>query len=118
MDYLIALPIVFIYTAIIWIAVLFLYNMFVEPFDFGPLGRFAGKSALLVLLVALTVTFVPFGSLASLLVWWIGLMIIFKKDFWECKVLVILIWGMSFLLDLAIKAVLMSLAAQSPVSTV
>jgi hypothetical protein len=117
MFYLIALPIVFIYTAILWVAVLFLYNLLFEPFDFGALGWFAGKSAILVFLVTLTVVFIPFGSLAALVVWWIGLMVIFKKDLLECKVLVAFIWGTNFLFGLAIRALLLS-GSQSPVSTV
>jgi hypothetical protein len=117
MDYLIALSIVFIYTAVLWVVVLLLYNLFFEPFDFGPLGWFAGKSAILVFIVSLTVTFVPFGGLASLVVWWIGLMIIFKKDLLECRILVIMIWGTNFLISLAMGAWFMS-ARQSPVSTV
>ena len=98
------LTIAFVYLAIIWVVVLAIYNLFLEPFDFGPLASFAAKSTALILAVSLFVTFVPFGGLASLIVWWIGLMVIFKKDFWECKILVILIWGISFLGNLGIQA--------------
>ncbi len=59
MFYLIALPIVFIYTAILWVVVLILYNLLFEPFDFGALGLFAVKSAILVSLVTLTVVSFP-----------------------------------------------------------
>jgi hypothetical protein len=117
MPWYVQLPIVFIYTAVLWVVVLLLYNLLFEPFDFGSLGWFAGKSAILVFIVSLTVTFVPFGSLASLPVWWIGLMIIFKKDLLECRILVVLIWGTNFLFNLVMGAMLMS-AGQSPVSTV
>src|SRR5687768_4627293 len=117
MVYLIVLPFIFVYTLIVWTAVLFLYNTLVEPFDFGPLGSFAAKSIGLVFAVSLFVTFVPFGGLASLIVWWLGLMLVFKKDFWECKVLVILIWGTNFLLGLGIQAIIQSFQ-RSPISTV
>lgn len=113
----ISLIVSFVLLALVWVAVLAVYNMFLEPFDFGPLSTFAAKSVALVMIVALFVTFVPLGGLASLLVWWIGLMLIFKKDFWECKILVILIWGVSFLLSLGIGLVLSSMA-RSPVATV
>jgi hypothetical protein len=111
------LPIVFVYTAVLWVVVLLLYNVLFEPFDFGSLGFFAGKSAILVFLIALTVTFVRYGDLASLPIWWIGLMVIFKKDLLECRILVVLIWGTNFLVSLAMGAMFMS-AGQSPVSTV
>jgi hypothetical protein len=107
MATLLFIVIAFIYLSIIWVAVLAVYNVFVEPFDFGPLSLFAAKSVALVLTVALFVTFVPFGGLASLIIWWIGLMVIFKKDFWECKILVILIWGISFLGNMGIQALLL-----------
>jgi len=117
MQYLIILPIVFIYTAILWVVVLVLYNLIFEPFDFGPLGTFAAKSVGLVLLVSLVVTFAPFGMLASLIVWWLGLMLIFKKDFWECRIFVIMIWGINFLVGLGINAIIASLQ-RSPISTI
>jgi hypothetical protein len=103
MVYLIILPIVFVYTAIVWTAVLVVYNLFFEPFDFGALSEFAWKSAILVLVASLVITFIPFGIFASLLVWLIGLMLIFKKDLWECRVLVILIWATYFLVSFAIS---------------
>ena len=102
MVYLIVLPIVFVYTVIVWTAVLVVYNLLFEPFDFGALSTFAWKSAILVLIASLVITFVPLGIYASLLVWLIGLMLIFKKDPWECRVLVILIWGAYFLVNFAI----------------
>jgi hypothetical protein len=115
--YLLVIPIIFVYTLIVWVAVLFLYNTLVEPFDFGPLGTFAAKSLGLVFAVSLFVTFVPFGMLASLIVWWLGLTLVFKKDFWECKVLVILIWGANFVIGLGIQAIMQSFQ-RSPISTV
>jgi hypothetical protein len=112
-----SLLVAFVLLALLWVAVLAVYNVFLEPFDFGPLGMFAAKSTALVLIVALFITLVPFGGLLSLVVWWIGLMVIFKKDFWECKILVILIWGVSFLMNMGIHA-LLAMYSRSPVSTV
>ncbi|MBI2804039.1 MAG: hypothetical protein HYX68_03545 [Planctomycetes bacterium] len=117
MQYLILLPIVFLYTAVLWVVVLILYNLLFEPFDFGVLSAFALKSAILVGVVSLVVTFVPYGGLASLIVWWIGLMVVFQKDFWECRILVIMIWGVNFLFGLLIHALVLSMSAP-PVSTV
>lgn len=105
--------ITFVYLSVIWIAVLALYNVFFEPFDFGPLVSFALKSVSLILVVTLFITFVPLGGFGSLIVWWIGLMVIFKKDFWECKILVVLIWGISFLGGLGIRAIIALMAPPS-----
>ena len=95
-----------VFTTMVWVVVLCIYNFTIEAFDFGILGWFLAKSAGLLFVVTLLVAFVPAGGLASLVVWWIGLMLIFKKDFWECRVLVILIWGVSFILGFAIKFLL------------
>jgi len=107
----------FFYLAIIWVVVLAIYYVFLEPFDFAPLGSFVGKSIALILIVALFTAVVPYGNYATLIIWWIGLTLIFKKDFWECKILVILIWGISFLVWLGVKALLASFE-RSPISTV
>src|SRR2546430_500605 len=96
MPVLLQLPIVFVYTAIVWVVVLVIYNLIFEPFDFGPLKWFAGKSALLVFVISLCQVFIPFGGVAVLIPWWLGLMFVFKKDFWECRILVFLIWGVHF----------------------
>ena len=117
MIYLITLLIIFVYTTILWFLVIVLYNFVLEPFDFGPLRSFALKSLGLILLVSLIVTFVMAGIYASLIVWWFGLMLLFKKDFWECKVLVILIWGINLLVGLGVQMIIASFQ-KSPISTV
>ena len=83
MNLLVIFTIVFIYTAILWVVVLFIYSAFIESFDFGALSTFALKSVLQVSLVAAVATFVPFGGYLALLVWALGLLIIFQKDLWE-----------------------------------
>ena len=116
MPWYLQLPVTFVYTAVLWAVVLLLYNMLFEPFDFGALGWFAGKSAILISIVSL-ITIVSYGILATLPVWWIGLMVIFKKDLMECKILVVMIWFTSFLFRLAMGALFLS-TGPSPVSTV
>lgn len=112
MIYLILLPIVFVYTAIVWTVVLIVYNLIFEPFDFGALSTFAWKSAILVLIASLVITFLPFGIYASLLVWLIGLIVIFKKDPWECRILVILIWVTYILVNFAITLLIEGMLRQ------
>jgi len=104
--YLIAFPIVFVYLSILWVVVLVVYNLAIEAFDFGPLVSFAGKSAILVSIVSL-IYLLPYVHWFTLIVWWIGLMVIFKKDFWECKMLVFLIWGVGFVTRFFIAGMLM-----------
>lgn len=106
MEYLIIVPIVYVYTAIVWVAVLIIYNLLFEAIDFGALGAFAWKSAILVLVATLVITFIPFGIFASMLVWFVGLMVIFKKDPWECRILVILIWVTYFLINFALSTLI------------
>jgi hypothetical protein len=113
MAEIIVYSIVFAYTFILWVVVLVVYSALIESLDFGSLGTFAAKSVLLVGIVAVVVTFVPFGGLLALVVWWIGLAAIFRMDFWECRVLVILIWGINFLLGLGISALIRSATSQA-----
>lgn len=86
----------FVYLAILWVVVLIVYNLIFEPFEFGALSSFAVRSAILLAVIAL-IYLIPYVNWFSLVAWWIGLMIVFKKDFWECRILVFLIWGLSFL---------------------
>jgi len=101
--------IVYAYTWFVWVLVLVIYNLLIESFDFGPLGAFAWKSAILIFIVALVIMNVPFGALASLLVWLVGLLVILKRDLWECRVLVIMIWGAYFVVSLLMDMVLRGL---------
>jgi hypothetical protein len=110
MVYVIAFLILFAYTAILWVVVLALYSAFFEPFDFGPLGSFAVKSMILISIICLSALFFGIaGRLVNLLIWWIGLVVLFRKDMWESRVLVILLWGVHFLAGLAVGIIIQSL---------
>src|SRR5262245_32176982 len=83
MIYVVAFLIIFVYTAILWVIVLALYSSLIEPFDFGPLGSFALKSAVLISVICLSALFFGIaGRLVNLLIWWIGLVVLFRKDMW------------------------------------
>jgi len=103
MDYVIEFIVIFTYTSILWVIVLAIYNALIEAFDFGPLIWFAAKSALLISIVSLCLLVPAAGWLLSFAVWWVGLVLVFKKDFWECRVLVILIWGANVIFGLLIE---------------
>lgn len=110
MPYFIAFLIVFTYTAILWVIVLAIYSAFFEPFDFGPLSTFALKSAILVGIVSASGLFLGIGGrLANLLIWWLGLILLFRRDFWESRVLVVLLWGVNFLVGLLLQAAIQGL---------
>lgn len=100
--------IVFTYTAILWVAVIFLYSAFIESFDFGALSTFVWKSALLVGIVAAVATFVPHGGFFTLLIWALGLLILFQRDLWESRVLIILLWAANFIAGLILRGLLLS----------
>jgi hypothetical protein len=100
--------IVFAYTAVLWVVVIVIYSMFIESLDFGRLSTFALKSVVLVAIVAVVVTFVPYGGWLSLLVWWVGLMAIFRMDLWQSRVLVVLLWGVNFAAGLILRGILAS----------
>lgn len=111
MYYLIAFPLTFIALAVLWVIVLTVYNLLFEPFDFGSLGSFAAKSALLLLIMTI-IYLLPYANWFALIVWWIGLMVVFNKDFWECRILVLLIWGVSFAMRLVLVGLLVNAEGQ------
>lgn len=100
--------IIFAYSAVLWALVLVIYSAFVESLDFGPLSTFALKSVILVGIVAAVATFIPYGGLLTLIVWAIGLVIVFKMDLWEIRVLVLLLWGVNFLFGLLIRGLIVA----------
>jgi len=102
--------IVLIYSAVLWVVVLVLYSVLMESLDFGWLPGFAFKSLGLVTAVAIVVTFVPYGSYFTLVVWWLGLMVIFKMDLWECKVLVVFVWACNYVAGLALRGLMLAAA--------
>ncbi len=106
MSGLVQFGIVYLYTAILWVVVLVVYSMLMEPFDFGVLSTFVWKSALLVAIVAAVVAFVPMGGLISLGIWILGLLILFRKDLWECRVLVLLLWALNYVTGLLLQFLL------------
>jgi hypothetical protein len=101
--------IIFVYSAVLWVVILFLYSTFVESFDFGILSKFAWKSAILVGIVAAMEAFIPHGSWFTPFVWGAGLVILFRRDAWETLILVVMIWVANFLVGLIIRLLLLRL---------
>ena len=91
-----------------------IYSAFFESFDFGRLSTFVLKSVIIVSVVAAVATFVPYGGLLNLVIWALGLLIIFRKDVWELRVLVFLLWGVNFAAGLLIRGFLQSMTTDRP----
>jgi hypothetical protein len=104
MELVLAFVILYLALAVVWVVSLFAYNAIVGGLDIGgPLGMFALKSAGLVA-VATIVIVLPFGGFLVIGVWWLGLVFLFGMEFWDAKILVAIIWGITFLLRLAVFA--------------
>jgi len=108
--YAIVFAIIFAYTLVVWLIVLTIYHNLIEPFDFGPLSTFAVKTLVIVAIVTTVVLLVPGGRYLALLIWWLGLAVLFGRDLWESRMLVVLLWVVNFVVGLALQAWLLSLA--------
>lgn len=105
MELVIAYILVYIVLAVIFAAATMLYSSLIGGLDFGALGHFIVKAGLLVAVVA-GVTLLPFGGWLALGAWWIGVVWLFEIDFWDAKILVAIIWGLTVLLRLGLIAAL------------
>jgi hypothetical protein len=103
MNYVVAFVVVFVVTAAVWIAAATIYNLLMGGFNFGELSAFVWKSALLVALAS-AVLFVPFGGWLALAIWWIGVVALFGMDFWEAKIIVVIIWACCFVIRIVLMA--------------
>ena len=95
--------IIFLYTAVLWVVILFLYSTLVESFDFGVLSTFAWKSAILIAIISAVEAFVPYGGWFTLLIWALGLLLLFRKDPWESRILIVMIWVTNFIVGWVIR---------------
>jgi hypothetical protein len=80
--------------------------------EFGSVGSVVAKGALLII-VADLVLLLPWGIIGwalSLVVWWAGLMLLFRLDFWECRTLVAINWILNLLVRLGLVAIFVSTA--------
>jgi len=72
--------------------------------EFGALGVVIAKSALLLLLVDLA-TFLlpmPWDFVLTIFLWWGGLMVLFRLDFWEARTLVFINFILNTLINLGL----------------
>jgi len=72
--------------------------------DFGSLGMVIAKAAaLMVVVVAVQLLPMPWGFALPIIVWWAGLMLLYRLDFWEARTLVIVNWLLNVLVILGLE---------------
>jgi hypothetical protein len=81
--------------------------------EFGPVHVVLLKGAVLILLVDLIALIPNVGIWLTLPVWWFGLMILFRIDFWEARTLVVINW----VLNLIVRLLLANLLSHGATST-
>jgi hypothetical protein len=107
MGYAPGFAILYVIVAVIFVIATIAYSSLIEPLDFGSLLPFVGKAAVLVGIVS-GVLLIPYGGWFALIVWWVGVMIVFRVDFWSARILVAIIWVLTFLVRLAVFVTLYS----------
>jgi hypothetical protein len=108
MDYVIILAISWVLSFPILILSMIATNSLLGgDVEFGPLGPALLKGSFLVILGDAILLFVPFGFLLWVLVFWLGTGLLFRVEFWQARVFVVVNWVwnvvVSFLLMKAFK---------------
>jgi hypothetical protein len=99
MDYALGFVILYVIVAVIFMVATIVYSFLIGPLDFGALWPFLAKAALLIGIVA-AVLLLPYGGWLALPIWWVGVMLIFGVDFWQARILVAIVWVLTFLVRL------------------
>ncbi|OAI40048.1 hypothetical protein AYO40_05235 [Planctomycetaceae bacterium SCGC AG-212-D15] len=87
--------------------------------EFGEIHIVIPKAMGLLLIVNI-VSLVPLGGFVALIIWVIGLMVLFHLDFWECRFLIFINWVLNFVAKLAVVGILLAVvfhAAEKGIST-
>jgi len=92
-------------STVIFFVAMVLSNLIAEAVDIGEIHVAIIKAFGLLLVVNL-VSLLPFGNWAALVVWLVGLMVVFRLDFWEARILIVFNWGLNFAVNLFLMAAL------------
>jgi hypothetical protein len=87
MEYVIAFAIMLAISVVILIISMFITSALEGGVDFGQVHIVLAKAIPLLIVVSL-LQLVSFGIVISIPVWWLGLMLLFRLDFWEVRTLV------------------------------
>jgi hypothetical protein len=96
MEYVIPFAILLAISVVILIISMFITSAIGGGVDFGQVHIVLAKAIPLLIVVSL-LQLVPFGIVLSFPIWWIGLMVLFRLDFWEVRMLVAINWGLNAL---------------------
>lgn len=105
MDYVISFAILLAISVVILIISMFITSALGGGVDFGQVHVVLAKAIPLLIVVSL-LELVPFGIVLSIPIWWIGLMVLFRLDFWEVRTLVFINWGLNALAHFALLSAL------------
>ncbi|SRR5579875_3512732 len=105
MEYVIGFAIFLGISVVILIISMFITSAFGGGVEFGQVHIVLAKAIPLLIVVNL-LQLVSFGIVLSIPIWWIGLMVLFRLDFWEVRTLVAINWGLNALAHFALLAAL------------
>lgn len=92
--------------------VILIVSMFISSWlgggiEFGE-ARIVIPKAIGLLLVVNMIGLLPFGRFLAAPIWLFGLMFLFGLELWETRILVVVNWGLNFLAQMAVFAVIMT----------
>jgi|SRR5579875_1735396 phage FluMu protein Com len=92
--------------------VILILSMFISSWlgggiEFGEAHVVIPKAAVLLLVVNL-IGLLPLGGFLAAPVWLFGLMLLFRLELWEARLLVFVNWGLNFLVRMAVFAAIMA----------
>lgn len=107
MEYVVGIAIMLAISVVILIISMFITSALGGGVEFGELHIVLAKAIPLLLVIAL-LEFVPFpyGDLLAVPIWWFGLMLLFRLDFWEVRTLVFTNWVLNAVAHYALLAML------------
>jgi hypothetical protein len=103
MEYVVAFAIGLPISIIILIGSMLLTSKFMGGVEFGTLGEVVVRGGILLIVINL-VCLIPYGIWLALPVWWFGLMILFRIDFWEARTLVVINWLLNLVVNLLLHS--------------
>jgi hypothetical protein len=106
MDYVIILAISWVISFPILILSMIATNSLLGgDVEFGPLGPALLKGSLLVILGNVILLFVPFGLFLWVVVFWLGTGLLFRVEFWQARVFVLVNWVLNIVVSLLLMQV-------------
>lgn len=93
MGYVLAVAVLLAISVVILIISMFITSSMGGGIDFGEVHIVLAKAIpLLIVVTLLQLVPFPYGDLLAVPIWWIGLMVLFRLDFWEVRTLVFVNW--------------------------